>query len=48
MGELRRRTADLVNAEHQRILDEVYTDFPDSEEVLRRQGLGFTAGNSPH
>ncbi|KAA0010218.1 VOC family protein [Billgrantia pellis] len=37
----RRRTAELDNAEHQRVLTEVFRDFPDDEAELRRRGLAF-------
>ncbi|MGO1343583.1 2-oxoadipate dioxygenase/decarboxylase HglS [Chromohalobacter japonicus] len=41
LGESRRRTAGLTNEAHQRVLAEVFADFPDSEAELRRQGLAF-------
>lgn len=41
LGESRRRTAGLSNEAHQRVLAEVFADFPDSEAELRRQGLAF-------
>ncbi|SDL99641.1 Uncharacterized metalloenzyme YdcJ, glyoxalase superfamily [Modicisalibacter muralis] len=41
LNESRRRTADLDNAGHQRVLAEVFTNFPDTEAELRRQGLAF-------
>ena len=41
LGESRRRTAGLTNEAHQRVLAEVFADFPDTEAELRRQGLAF-------
>ncbi len=41
LGEARRRTAGLSNAEHQRVLGEVFAAFPDDETQLRREGLAF-------
>ncbi len=41
LTESRRRTKGLANAEHQRVLAEVFADFPDTETELRRQGLAF-------
>lgn len=41
LGESRRRTAGLDNAEHQRVLAEVFAEFPDTEAELRRQKLAF-------
>lgn len=41
LGESRRRTAGLSNEAHQRVLAEVFADFPDTEAELRRQGLAF-------
>lgn len=41
LGESRRRTAGLANAEHQRVLAEVFAEFPDTEAELRRQALAF-------
>lgn len=41
LGESRKRTAGLGNAEHQRVLAKVFADFPDSEAELRRRGLAF-------
>ena len=41
LGESRRRTAGLDNAEHQRVLGEVFSDFPDTQAELRRQKLAF-------
>ncbi|MDX5435286.1 MAG: DUF1338 family protein, partial [Halomonas sp.] len=41
LGEARRRTAGLDNEAHQRVLEEVFADFPDDETVLRREGLAF-------
>ncbi|WP_108446421.1 2-oxoadipate dioxygenase/decarboxylase HglS [Halomonas denitrificans] len=37
----RERTQGLDNAAHQRVLAEVFADFPDDEAALRRQGLAF-------
>ncbi|MDR5866812.1 2-oxoadipate dioxygenase/decarboxylase HglS [Halomonas koreensis] len=37
----REQTAGLDNAAHQRVLAEVFADFPDDEAELRRQGLAF-------
>ncbi|MDN3522792.1 2-oxoadipate dioxygenase/decarboxylase HglS [Halomonas ramblicola] len=37
----RERTRGLTNQAHQRALAEVFTDFPDDETRLRRQGLAF-------
>ncbi|TDX29330.1 putative glyoxalase superfamily metalloenzyme YdcJ [Modicisalibacter xianhensis] len=41
LGESSRRTAGLSNDEHQRVLAEVFADFPDTEAELRRQELAF-------
>ncbi|GHC27640.1 2-oxoadipate dioxygenase/decarboxylase HglS [Aidingimonas halophila] len=41
LSESRQRAAGLANTEHQRVLAEVFADFPDSERELRRQGLAF-------
>lgn len=41
LTESRQRTAGLANDEHQRVLAEVFADFPDTETELRRQGLAF-------
>lgn len=41
LGESRKQTAGLSNAEHQRVLADVFADFPDSETELRRRGLAF-------
>ena len=41
LGEARRRAAGLDNEAHQRVLDEVFADFPDDEATLRREGLAF-------
>lgn len=41
LGEARRRTAGLDNEAHQRVLVEVFADFPDDQTVLRREGLAF-------
>ncbi|WP_422674189.1 2-oxoadipate dioxygenase/decarboxylase HglS [Billgrantia bachuensis] len=41
LGDARRRTAGLDNEAHQRVLEEVFADFPDDETVLRREGLAF-------
>ncbi|WP_104205347.1 2-oxoadipate dioxygenase/decarboxylase HglS [Billgrantia saliphila] len=41
LKESRRRTAGLDNAEHQRVLAEVFRDFPDDEAELRLRGLAF-------
>ncbi|GHB01777.1 2-oxoadipate dioxygenase/decarboxylase HglS [Modicisalibacter luteus] len=41
LGESRRQTAGLDNTEHQRVLTEIFTDFPDTEAELRRQKLAF-------
>ncbi|WP_280540850.1 VOC family protein [Chromohalobacter sp. 11-W] len=41
LAESRQRTAGLTNAEHQRVLAEVFADFPDTEAELRHQGLAF-------
>ncbi|MGR2737235.1 2-oxoadipate dioxygenase/decarboxylase HglS [Billgrantia sp. Q4P2] len=41
LGEARHRTVDLDNAAHQRVLEEIFADFPDDEKVLRREGLAF-------
>lgn len=41
LGEVRRRSSGLDNTGHQRVLAEAFKDFPDSEEVLRREGLAF-------
>ncbi|WP_136068900.1 2-oxoadipate dioxygenase/decarboxylase HglS, partial [Modicisalibacter radicis] len=41
LGESRRRTAGLTNDEHQRVLAEVFAEFPDTEAELRRQALAF-------
>lgn len=41
LGEARRRTSGLSNDEHQQILAEVFSDFPDTEAALRRQQLAF-------
>lgn len=37
----RSRTAGLANEQHQRVLAEVFAEFPDSTEALRRQALAF-------
>ncbi|MDT8879315.1 VOC family protein [Halomonas saccharevitans] len=37
----RQQTQGLDNAAHQRVLSEVFADFPDDEAELRRQGLAF-------
>ncbi|NWN83668.1 MAG: VOC family protein, partial [Halomonas sp.] len=37
----RKQTQGLDNAAHQRVLAEVFTDFPDSEDALRQQELAF-------
>ncbi|MCK0713524.1 VOC family protein [Chromohalobacter sarecensis] len=41
LAESRQRTTGLTNAEHQRVLAEVFADFPDTEAELRHQGLAF-------
>jgi uncharacterized glyoxalase superfamily metalloenzyme YdcJ len=41
LGESRRRTSGLSSDEHQRVLADVFTDFPDTEAELRRQELAF-------
>lgn len=41
LNESRRRTAGLDNAGNQRVLAEAFTDFPDTEDELRRLGLAF-------
>ncbi|MBH8581912.1 2-oxoadipate dioxygenase/decarboxylase HglS [Bisbaumannia pacifica] len=41
LNEARRQTAGLANEEHQRVLGEVFTDFPDRDDELRRQELAF-------
>ncbi|GAB2800354.1 VOC family protein [Halomonas shantousis] len=41
LNESRRRTAGLENVEHQRVLSEIFSDFPDTEAELRRQKLAF-------
>lgn len=41
LTESRRRSSSSDNAGHQRVLAEVFTDFPDTEAELRRQGLAF-------
>ena len=41
LAESRQRTAGLTNVEHQRVLAEVFADFPDTEAELRHQGLAF-------
>lgn len=41
LGESRRRMAGLDHIQHQRVLAEVFDDFPDTEAELRRQGLAF-------
>nr|WP_298249365.1 VOC family protein [uncultured Halomonas sp.] len=37
----RKQTQGLDNAAHQRVLAEVFADFPDSEDALRQQELAF-------
>ncbi|WP_181299053.1 VOC family protein [Pseudomonas sp. Q2-TVG4-2] len=37
----RRQTSGLANEEHQRVLGEVFADFPDTNEALRSEGLAF-------
>lgn len=41
LDESRKRTAGLSNSDYQRVLAEVFADFPDSEIELRRRGLAF-------
>lgn len=41
LGEARRRTVGRDNEAHQHALAEIFADFPDDEEVLRREGLAF-------
>ncbi|APE30853.1 DUF1338 domain-containing protein [Halomonas aestuarii] len=41
LGVSREKTHRLANEAHQRVLAEVFAAFPDSEAVLRREGLAF-------
>lgn len=41
LNEARRQTSGLANEAHQRVLDEVFADFPDRDDELRRQELAF-------
>lgn len=41
LGESRCRTAGLANTEHQRVLADVFADFPDTESELRHRKLAF-------
>ncbi|MDC8805538.1 VOC family protein [Halomonas pacifica] len=41
LNEARLQTAGLANEEHQRVLGEVFADFPDRDDELRRQELAF-------
>ncbi|WP_027966357.1 2-oxoadipate dioxygenase/decarboxylase HglS [Halomonas halocynthiae] len=41
LGESRQRTVGLSNEQHQHVLAEVFADFPDSDDELRRRGLAF-------
>ncbi|MDI5935476.1 VOC family protein [Halomonas kalidii] len=41
LGEARRRGVGRDNEAHQQALADVFADFPDDEEVLRREGLAF-------
>ncbi|PMR71004.1 2-oxoadipate dioxygenase/decarboxylase HglS [Halomonas heilongjiangensis] len=41
LNDARRRSVGLDNEAHQHALAEVFVDFPDDEEMLRREGLAF-------
>lgn len=41
LNDSKEKTKGLSNEEHQRVLGEVFSDFPDDEKTLRQQGLAY-------